>query len=231
MRAIGASEKIASVAVGRMSCASAARNSFELAGKQAVDQVEAGDGRRRRIEDVEPPERRRRPAELEVEHVDQQQAGEEHRQRHTRGCDDPAGVVDERALLHGGEDAERHRDQHRDDEAHQGQLRRGGQARGDIVEHRLAGGERLAEIAMGEVDDIAHELLGQRLVEAELLADLFDRLRARGRPGEIGRGVAGQHAGEQEGDDDDADEARDHRQQPFSDLHHGRGLRSRTVNP
>ena len=131
-----------------------------------------------------------------------------------------AGMIDERALLHRGEDAERHRDQHRDDEADSVSSAEAGSREAMSVEHRLAGGQRLAEIAVGEVDDIAHELLRQRLVEAELLADLLDRLRRRRRPGEIGRGVAGQHAGQQEGDDDDADQARDRRQQPFSDLHH-----------
>ena len=34
--------------------------------------------------------------------------------------------------------------------------------------HRLSGGQRGAEIAVGEIDDIAAELHDQRLVEAEL---------------------------------------------------------------
>ena len=63
----------------------------------------------------------------------------------------------------------------------------------------------------GEIVDVAHELLGQRLVETELLADLLDRLRGGGGTGEIGRRIAGQRAGQQEGDDDDADQARDRR--------------------
>ena len=43
MRAIGASEKIASVSAGRMSCAQRGAERLEVAGDQAVDQVEAGD--------------------------------------------------------------------------------------------------------------------------------------------------------------------------------------------
>ncbi len=127
-------------------------------------------------------------------------------------------MVDQRALLDRGENAERHRDQHRDDEPHQGEFRRRRQARGDVGDDRLPGRQRLAEVAMGEIDDVAQELLRQRLVEAELLADVLDRLRARRRPREIGRSVSGQHAGEEERDDDDADQAGDHRQQPLSDL-------------
>ena len=59
---------------------------------------------------------------------------------------------------------------------------------------------------MGEVVDIAQKLLGQRLVEAERFADIGDRLRRRRGAGEIHRRIAGQHAGEQERYDDDADQ-------------------------
>ena len=102
---------------------------FAVAGDQAVDQVEAGDLRRRAEEDVEPPERRRRDAQQVIEDVDQDQPGEEHRQRHAGGRDHAAGMVDERSRFGRGEDAERHRDQHRDDQAEQRQLGRGRQAR------------------------------------------------------------------------------------------------------
>ena len=48
---------------GRTSWLDAARKASKIAGDQAVDQIEAGDLRRRREEHVEPAERRRRPAE------------------------------------------------------------------------------------------------------------------------------------------------------------------------
>ena len=76
------------------------------------------------IIEAEASQRRRRPAELEIEDIDEQQPGEEHRQRYARGRDHAAGMVDQRALLDCGENAERHRDQHRDDEPHQGKFRR-----------------------------------------------------------------------------------------------------------
>ena len=110
MRAIGASEKMPSVSAGRMSCFEARHESLGVARDQAVDQIEAGDLRRRREEHVEPAERRRRPAEQVVEDVDQDQAGEEHRQRDAGGCDDPADMVDQRIRPRRRDDAERHRD-------------------------------------------------------------------------------------------------------------------------
>ena len=119
--------------------------------------------------------------------------------------------------LHRRQNAERHGDQHGQDQAEQRQFGRGRQAALDLAHHRLAGGERIAEIAMGEVVDIADELLGQRPVEAERLADFGNRLRRRGGTGEIDRRIAGQHAGQQERDDDDADQGRDHRHQALAD--------------
>ena len=97
---------------------------------------------------------------------------------------------------------------HRQDQAEQRQLGGGRQARADLGRDRLAGGQRIAEIAARQIGDVVAELLEQRLVEAELLPDLLDRLLGRGGPGEIGRRVAGQRARQQERDDDDPDQAR-----------------------
>ena len=70
---------------------------------------------------------------------------------------------------------------------------------------------------MGEIADVFRELFGQRPVEAEILANLGDRLRRRGRPGEIDRRIARQHTGQQKGDDDDPDQRWDHRHESLAD--------------
>ena len=79
------------------------------------------------------------------------------------------------------------RDHDRDDEAEQRELGGRRQAVADFGRDRLAGGQRVAEIAMREIVGVADELLGQRLVEAELLADLrrsppWSRRARRNRP-------------------------------------------------
>jgi hypothetical protein len=56
------------------------RERLEIAGQQAVDQIEPAVLWWRRIEDVEPAERRRRYTQEVVEHIDEQKAGEERRQ-------------------------------------------------------------------------------------------------------------------------------------------------------
>jgi hypothetical protein len=62
---------------------------------------------------------------------------------------------------------------------------------------------------MAEIGDVAAELNDQWLVEAELDADLLDRLFVRGGACEISRWIAGQGARQQKGDDDHPDQIRD----------------------
>ncbi len=126
-------------------------------------------------------------------------------------------MVDPRAGTGGGEHAERQRDRDRDDEAEQRQFGRGRQAIADFSRDGLAGGERIAEIAMCKIGGVAEELLDQRLVEAEFLADLLDRLLGRRRSRKIRRGIAGQRAGQQERDDHDPDQTGDREHQPLAD--------------
>src|SRR5437764_144786 len=113
------------------------------------------------------------------------QPGEEHRQRYPSGRHYPADMIDDRPGPRRGQDTERYRDQHRDDEAEQRQLGRSRQPGANVAGDRLPGGERGAEVAVCEVGDIAAELHDQRLVEAELDADLLDRFLRGCRPREI----------------------------------------------
>ena len=128
-------------------------------------------------------------------------------------------MVDPRARAGGGEHAEWQRDHDRDEKAEQRQFSRSRQAVADFGRDRLAGGERIAEIAMREIGGIAEELFDQRLVEAEFLADLLDRLFVRGRTCEIGGGIAGQRARQQKRDDHNPDQRRDREHQPLA--YHG----------
>ena len=217
MRAIGASEKIASVSRRQDQLAERGAERLEIARDQGVDQIEAGHRRRRAVEHIEPAERRRRPAEPEIEDVDQHQAGKEHRQRYAGGRRYPAEMVDPRARPGRGQHAERDRDHDRNQQPEQRQFGGSRQAVADFGRDRLAGGQRIAEIAMGEIVGVAEELLDQRLVEAEFLADLLDRFLGRGGAGEIRRRIAGQRARQQEGDDDDPDQRRDREHQPLAD--------------
>ena len=118
-----------------------------IARRGEVDQVEAGDVGRRRGEDVDARRRVGRPAQQIVEGIDQQQPRHEGRHADSQRAEQPHGVVDHRALAQGGEDAERHGEDQRDDQRRAGELQRGRQTAPDVEHDRLAGGHRPAEIA------------------------------------------------------------------------------------
>jgi hypothetical protein len=103
-------------------------------------------------------------------------------------------VVDPRALFDGGENTQRNGDDYGDDQAEQREFGRRRQAARDFGHDGLAGRERIAEIAVGEIVDVSHKLLGQRFVEAERFTDVGDRFRCGRRAGEIHRRIARQHA-------------------------------------
>ena len=126
-------------------------------------------------------------------------------------------MIDNRIWPRRGEDPERHGDHHRDEQSEQRELGRGGKTRPDLVTDRLPRGERIAEIPVREVTDIAHELQIERLVEAERSPNLLDRLLGRGGAGEISRRITGQRSCQQEGDNDHADQARHRDQQALAD--------------
>jgi hypothetical protein len=69
------------------------------------------------------------------------------------------------------------------------------------VPDRLPGGEGVAEITPRQIADVTDELDVKRLVEAELDADLLDRLLGSGRPGEVGGGITGQRTRQEKGND------------------------------
>ena len=74
--------------------------------------------------------------------------------------------------------------------------------------HDRLSGERHAEIAARQLSEIIDELQRQAAVEAELMADLLDRLFGRAPVRQKGRRVTRKGTSQQEGDDDDADDAR-----------------------
>jgi hypothetical protein len=137
-------------------------------------------------------------------------------------------MIDPRTRPGGGQHAERNGDHDRHKEAQQRQLGRGRQAVADFGGDRLACGQRIAEIAMREIVGVAEELLDQRLVEAELLADLLDRLLGRGGSCKIRRRIARQRARQQERDDHHSDQRRNRKHQPLADhgQHGGRSANS-----
>ena len=167
----------------------------------------------------------RQPSELDREQIDQQVADDEHRHREADHRQHHDGAVDPRRGLPGGEHAERDGDDNCQQE------RRGGQRYGrlDALRDQLVDGlmreDGDAEIASENPADPAHELHGQRIVEAELLADGVD-LHLSGVVADDDRGrVARRQMQQQENEDRDGRHDQHGREQSADDEgQHARSL-------
>ena len=101
-----------------------------------------------------------------------QEAEPERRQRQAAEADDAQRVVEAGVLAHRADDAERHADQHRDDQRHAGELGADRDARRDLLDRRPLRDVGEAQIAARQAADPLAVLLDDRQVEAELLGDL-----------------------------------------------------------
>ncbi len=142
------------------------RERSRLPREHAVDEHEARD----RFEEVKQRDaaRYRCQAEYSREKNDQQQPPPEdgHRIPGQRRAHD--GVVEDRAAAHAGDDPCGQAQQQCEDDGAQRQLDGGRKQGEELLEHRLAGNDRLAEIALQHAADVNPVLLEQRLVESVL---------------------------------------------------------------
>mmetsp|Transcript_59387 Transcript_59387/g.140251 ORF Transcript_59387/g.140251 Transcript_59387/m.140251 type:complete len:343 (-) Transcript_59387:286-1314(-) len=158
----------------------------------------------------------RRPAQLHAEEHDEDQPPPEHRHRVTHRRQAHHALVQQRAALQPGAHAQQQAQAHRKDQRRRGQLHRRREEGGELVAHRLAAHQALAQVAVQQLRHIVQVLHRQRLVQAHALDQRgmglgvqpalahhhFDR-------------VAGHEADQTEGDDRDADQRRHQRGQAF----------------
>ncbi len=95
-------------------------------------------------------------------------AGERHAHEH---------VIIGRAALHSGDRAGRDADADGEDQGAEGKLERRREERRELGQHLLVGDHGCAEIAVKQPPDIVEELLPNRLIEPELMAELGETLR------------------------------------------------------
>ena len=99
------------------------------------------------------------------------------------------------ALTHrfpyGSREPEPRGEEHVDHERRDDEAERHGQRVHDVGEDRALSQQRHAQVAANEVLDVAHVLHVDRLVEPELMADLYHRSCRRGWPGEKTAGSDG----------------------------------------
>ncbi len=140
----------------------------------------------------------REPAEGCGEDVEQEQCHDELRRRNAHEGQRHDGAIGETVAPDGGERAEEEAERHLDQDAGDHEHQRGGDARQDQRRDLAALDVGAAEIALQEAGQIAPELLGQRQVEAELMAHVGDHLGVGAAPGDERRGIGRQAVQQQE---------------------------------
>ena len=155
----------------------------------------------------------RQPVEVHREQQLQHDGEPEGRHRDARHRNDAQHVVGPAVVVDGGDDAERHADQRREQQRGRSQLERRRQALADVERHRPAREGALAEVEARHLAEIDDELLSDRPVEAVLLAQIAAiccgrRVFAGQRRGRIGR----HHADQQEGQDQQPQQRREDEQ-------------------
>ena len=158
------------------------------------------------------------PPEVDGEDRDQHHRQPEVRDRdaHARRAD--PDLVPDASGFGGGQDAERHTEQDADHDRAQREAQRDRELVGDLRAHRLSVDLRVAEIELDGVLQPAPVLRDQWVVEAELLADTLDLLRARVHTtGDRRRRVTRQEVREREHRERHHQQERDQREQPPDD--------------
>ena len=101
-----------------------------------------------------------------------QQAEPERGQRQAAETEDAQEVVERRVLPHRADDAERHADQHGEEQRHAGKLGADRDARRDLLDGRPLRDIGKAQVAARQAADPLAVLLDDRPVEAQLVDDL-----------------------------------------------------------
>jgi hypothetical protein len=159
----------------------------------------------------------REPAELERHDPDEQVRQHEHRHRETEHREAHQRAVEPAAEAPGGDDAEGHRDQHRDEDGERGERKRGLDALGDELGDLHLVEVGAAELPLQQVARPDAELHRDRAIQPETRADLGDLLAARGVAREDRRGIARRQPQHEEDQHRHDEQDRDRRQQPPGD--------------
>src|SRR5687768_7318937 len=189
----------------------------------AVPDRERGPDELRQVRDRVLPDRRERergrPLECLQEHEDDEHPDPERRHRDPADAKDADRVVDPGVLPHRRHDAERDREQDAEERGEKRELDGQSDAQHHLMHDRLPGPERDAEVEAREIAHPVRELDVHRLVEAEGRALTVDDLLGHRGPRIAQRDdVAGDQTHDHEGEDRDADERRDHEEEPAEDV-------------
>ena len=151
------------------------------------------------------------PFQLAVEDEQSHDAEPEDRHRISDEADDPHDMVQQAVAIDRRPDAERDAEDDADDDADGGELGGGRKHAADIVQHRLRGQDRHAEIAVQHLPGIDQELVPDGQIEAHLRPHLVVGRQARPVADGGEHGVDRHQPPDDEGDEKQAEEGDEER--------------------
>ena len=152
----------------------------------------------------------RQPVQIDAEHQDEEQPGEERRQREADERQRAGDLIEDRVGPRGGKDADRNGDQDRQDLRRADDEQRRRQPLQDQLVDVHAADEREAPVALRHRRDPAHVAHRHRVIEPELGAQSGAHFRRHGRiGGQLLERIAGRQRQHREQHDADAEQARD----------------------
>ena len=174
----------------------------------------------------------REPAQLDGKDEEQQDRRDEAGKRKAEQRADAGDIVDPGVAAQRRPDAERDADERAEHDRRHRQVDRVGQDVAHLFDDRLAGHQRVAPFAAHGVDEEVDVLRADRLVDAQAVAHVGERLRARLIAEDRLRRIARQHARQHEDDGEHREQRRYRKEQALEDVaEHGTLPARRPLSP
>ena len=188
---------------------------LSVAGQQRINGHQAGTARHNAVQTEVYPPGAAHPAEPGIEHQQPHHSDPENRRRVARQADNAYHIIGDAIAPRRRQHAQRNSETRADENRHRRQLHGGREDADNVVHHRFPGQQRVAQIAVQQVDEIDAKLGGQRFIKPQLLVNLLIStlvsIRADDRQHRVDRHDAANGKGQQQ----QAEQRNHHLQQPF----------------
>ena len=146
---------------------------LSVAGQQRINGHQAGTARHNAVQTEVYPPGAAHPAEPGIEHQQPHHSDPENRRRVARQADNAYHIIGDAIAPRRRQHAQRNSETRADENRHRRQLHGGREDADNIVHHRFPGQQRIAKIAVQQVDEIDAKLGGQRFIKPQLLVNLL----------------------------------------------------------
>ena len=186
-----------------------------VARQQRINGHQAGAARHHTVQTKVHPPGAAHPAEPGIEHQQSHHPDPEDRRRVARQADNAHDIIGDAIAPRRRQHAQRNTEARADENRHRRQLHGGREDADNVVHHRFPGQQRVAQIAVQQVDEIDAKLGGQRFIKPQLMVNLLVGTLVSVRANNRQHRVDGHDAANSEGQQQQAEQRNHHLQQPF----------------